>query len=113
MRPEIRERFLAFQWELTRFADQLLFGESAPSASLAGLPAPADPAATAATFTDDQLVKFLSYLAQRVGNLEIDVRQVKQLQMALLQSPDASSSRSVKPPGLGDDDGDDDDVGDD
>lgn len=113
MRPEIRERFLAFQWELTRFADQLLFGESAPSASLAGLPAPADPAATAATFTDDQLVKFLSYLAQRVGNLEIDVRQVKQLQMALLQSPDASSSRSVKPPTSGDDDGDDDNVADD
>ena len=81
MRPEIRERFLAFQWELTRMADQLLFGESASAAPHLTLPAPeATP-----TFTDDQLVKFLSYLAQRVGNLEIDVRQVKQLQMALLQ----------------------------
>lgn len=81
MRPEIRERFLAFQWELTRMADQLLFGETATVAPHRALPTPE----TASTFTDDQLVKFLSYLAQRVGNLEIDVRQVKQLQMALLQ----------------------------
>ncbi|HEX8731400.1 MAG TPA: hypothetical protein VF725_05010 [Ktedonobacterales bacterium] len=80
MRPEIRERFLAFQWELTRMADQLLFGEVAPLA----LP-PAG--ATAPTLTDEQLARFLSYLAQRVGNLEIDMRQVKQLQMALLESP--------------------------
>lgn len=80
MRPEIRERFLAFQWELTRMADQLLFGEVAPLA----LP-PAGGAAP--TLTDEQLARFLSYLAQRVGNLEIDMRQVKQLQMALLESP--------------------------
>lgn len=80
MRPEIRERFLAFQWELTRMADQLLFGEVAPLA----LP-PAGGAA--ALLTDEQLARFLSYLAQRVGNLEIDMRQVKQLQMALLESP--------------------------
>lgn len=87
MRPEIRERFLAFQWELTRLADQLLFGEVAASAAEKSLPAPAD---APSAFTDEQLVKFLSYLAQRVGNLEIDMRQVKQLQMALLQGPDAS-----------------------
>ncbi len=86
MRPEIRERFLAFQWELTRFADQLLFGELAVSASGASSPALTDTSDTT-TFSDEQLVKFLSYLAQRVGNLEIDMRQVKQLQMALLQAP--------------------------
>ena len=83
MRPEIRERFLAFQWELTRLADQLLFGDVATSAERS-LPS-GDSAAP--TFTDEQLLKFLSYLAQRVGNLEIDMRQVKQLQMALLQAP--------------------------
>ena len=94
MRPEIRERFLAFQWELTRLADQLLFGEVAASASSAALPAPADDAASP-MFSDDQLVKFLSYLAQRVGNLEIDMRQVKQLQMALLQSPDAVETPAI------------------
>lgn len=86
MRPEIRERFLAFQWELTRLADQLLFGDAAVPAERA-LPS-ADSATPA--FTDDELVKFLSYLAQRVGNLEIDMRQVKQLQMALLQAPASS-----------------------
>lgn len=91
MRPEIRERFLAFQWELTRLADQLLFGEmsaSASGASDAALPAPVDPMNPAA-LSDEQLIKFLGYLAQRVGNLEIDMRQVKQLQMALLQSPES------------------------
>lgn len=91
MRPEIRERFLAFQWELTRLADQLLFGEVAASAAVSperALPSPTD-GATPTTFTDEQLVKFLSYLAQRVGNLEIDMRQVKQLQMALLQAPES------------------------
>ena len=87
MRPEIRERFLAFQWELTRLADQLLFGEISASASGAALSAPMD-ATNPATLSDEQLVKFLGYLAQRVGNLEIDMRQVKQLQMALLQSPE-------------------------
>lgn len=98
MRPEIRERFLAFQWELTRFADQLLFGEAASSSALAGLPAPSASAGSpgaASPLSDDQLVAFLSYLAQRVGNLEIDVRQVKQLQMALLQSPDGSTPRAL------------------
>jgi hypothetical protein len=93
MRPEIRERFLAFQWELTRFADQLLFGEMGSASALAGLPAPA--AGAAPQLSDDQLVAFLGYLAQRVGNLEIDVRQVKQLQMALLQSPDVSTPRAL------------------
>ncbi len=91
MRPEIRERFLAFQWELTRMADQLLFGESASTSPHRALAAPE----AAPTFTDDQLVKFLSYLAQRVGNLEIDVRQVKQLQMALLQPSSDDESASV------------------
>ena len=95
MRPEIRERFLAFQWELTRLADQLLFGEltsGAASATAIG-PASGESATTAANaLSDDQLVKFLSYLAQRVGNLEIDMRQVKQLQMALLQSPDPAET---------------------
>lgn len=92
MRPEIRERFLAFQWELTRMADQLLFGD--PAASLGSSQARALPPAgeSSAAFTDDQLVKFLSYLAQRVGNLEIDMRQVKQLQMALLQPPESDSA---------------------
>ena len=92
MRPEIRERFLAFQWELTRMADQLLFGELAatPVAPERALAAAGDSAPPA--LTDDQLVKFLSYLAQRVGNLEIDMRQVKQLQMALLQAPDTLDS---------------------
>lgn len=94
MRPEIRERFLAFQWELTRLADQLLFGEAAASAPGGALPAPANVGAPA-TFSDDELVKFLSYLAQRVGNLEIDMRQVKQLQVALLQSPDAAEAPAI------------------
>ena len=83
MRPEIRERFLSFQWELTRLADQLLFGDSSVPAERT-LPAADGPAPA---FSDEELVKFLSYLAQRVGNLEIDMRQVKQLQMALLQAP--------------------------
>jgi hypothetical protein len=90
MRPEIRERFLAFQWELTRLADQLLFGDAVAPAERAL--APAEGAAPA--FTDEQLAKFLSYLAQRVGNLEIDMRQVKQLQMALLQAPAASVAQN-------------------
>jgi hypothetical protein len=94
MRPEIRERFLAFQWELTRLADQLLFGEVAASAPSAALPAPADDAAPT-MFSDDQLARFLSYLAQRVGNLEIDMRQVKQLQMALLQTPDTVEAPAI------------------
>ena len=94
MRPEIRERFLAFQWELTRMADQLLFGELAPSSVTPGRALATTDEAVAPALTDDQLVKFLSYLAQRVGNLEIDMRQVKQLQMALLQAPNISDSAS-------------------
>lgn len=94
MRPEIRERFLAFQWELTRMADQLLFGELAPSSVTPGRALATTDEAAAPALTDDQLVKFLSYLAQRVGNLEIDMRQVKQLQMALLQAPNISDSAS-------------------
>lgn len=98
MRPEIRERFLAFQWELTRFADQLLFGELAVSAPGASSPALTDTSDTT-TFSDEQLVKFLSYLAQRVGNLEIDMRQVKQLQMALLQAPEVPEVPEVSDKG--------------
>ncbi len=93
MRPEIRERFLAFQWELTRMADQLLFGELASSTSSGHALPSAD--STSASLTDEQLVKFLGYLAQRVGNLEIDVRQVKQLQMALLQAPESAAPRDT------------------
>ena len=92
MRPEIRERFLAFQWELTRMADQLLFGELAPSSATSARALATTDEAAAPALTDEQLVKFLSYLAQRVGNLEIDMRQVKQLQMALLQAPSISDS---------------------
>ncbi|HZC04706.1 MAG TPA: hypothetical protein VE338_03625 [Ktedonobacterales bacterium] len=92
MRPEIRERFLAFQWELTRLADQLLFGEIASSPASAMAVGPGADGVNPASLSDDQLVKFLSYLAQRVGNLEIDMRQVKQLQMALLQAPDQTDA---------------------
>jgi len=105
MRPEIRERFLAFQWELTRMADQLLFGELAsPAPGSHALPGAE---AAPASLTDEQLVKFLGYLAQRVGNLELDVRQVKQLQMALLQAPvqtpEASAPRHAAPSDVSDD----------
>lgn len=92
MRPEIRERFLAFQWELTRLADQLLFGEVASSSANTMAIGPGVDGVNPASLSDDQLVKFLSYLAQRVGNLEIDMRQVKQLQMALLQAPDQADA---------------------
>ncbi len=59
MRPEIRERFLAFQWELTRLADQLLFGELTSAAASAMAIGPAsgeNGATTAAALSDDQLV---------------------------------------------------------
>lgn len=88
MRPEIRDRFLAFQWELTRLADRLLFGEVEAEASP---PAVRRGASAAPPLTDDQLMSFLSHLAQRVGNLEIDLHQVRRLQLALLEAaPDDS-----------------------
>ena len=88
LRPEIRERFLAFQWELTRLADRLLFGEPLASeskllASPATSPAPRN---STKSLSDDELLAFLQYLARRVGALEIDVTQVKRLQVALLEA---------------------------
>jgi hypothetical protein len=88
LRPEIRERFLAFQWELTRLADRLLFGESLATdskqlASPATTPALRNPTKT---LSDDELLAFLQYLARRVGALEIDITQVKRLQVALLEA---------------------------
>ncbi len=87
LRPEIRERFLAFQWELTRLADRLLFGESNESETR-GLTYSGSPNRDVVghPLSDDDLVRFLHYLARRVGALEIDVSQVKQIQMALLGS---------------------------
>lgn len=87
LRPEIRERFLAFQWELTRLADRLLFGEFADTPSRATTPRIASPAVGGRTaLSDEDLLTFLHYLARRVGALEIDVSQVKRLQTALLAS---------------------------
>lgn len=90
LRPEIRERFLAFQWELTRLADRLLFGEPHMK-DTRGLIKSDSPSESlnrdgARQLSDDELMRFLQYLARRVGALEIDVSQVKQIQMALLGS---------------------------
>lgn len=94
LRPEIRDRFLAFQWELTRLADRLLFGE-APSADTQR-PAwlEAQSRASSHALSDDDLLKFLGYLARRVGALEIDMTQVKQIQMALIGSESGASLAS-------------------
>lgn len=95
LRPEIRERFLAFQWELTRLADRLLFGETAVSS----VPALSTQAATSRghqSLSDDDLLVFLQYLARRVGALEIDVSQVKRLQLALMGG-DADIATSLTP----------------
>jgi hypothetical protein len=97
LRPEIRERFLTFQWELTRLADRLLFGEGSAdggaSASLmraSNLNYGASVAPHGSpTLTDDEMLRFLQYLARRVGSLEVDVAQVKQIQMALLSGEDS------------------------
>lgn len=84
LRPEIRERFLAFQWELTRLADRLLFGE-APGSETKRLAMPVTaPRSSSQALSDDDLLAFLQYLARRVGALEIDMTQVKRLQLALL-----------------------------
>jgi hypothetical protein len=100
LRPEIRERFLTFQWELTRLADRLLFGEvdtaGAANASMtraanfnyAASPTPH----SAPTLTDDEMLRFLQYLARRVGSLEVDVAQVKQIQLALLSGEDSAGA---------------------
>lgn len=98
MRPEIRDRFLAFQWELTRLADRLLFGEVASESQYA-LPAPTAviPAAAADAnpplLNEEQLAAFLDFLARRVGSLEIDMQQIKRWQLALLQ-PEADHGAS-------------------
>lgn len=100
MRPEIRERFLAFQWELTRLADRLLFGEVASEAqpvllaSTAGVPA-LTARSPLPSLNEDQLAAFLDFLARRVGSLEIDMQQLKRWQLALLQ---AEADRE-EPPG--------------
>ena len=91
MRPEIRERFLAFQWELTRLADRLLFGEVASEPEYTFLASSAAvPALTTGShlpsLNEDQLIAFLDFLARRVGSLEIDMQQIKRWQLALLQS---------------------------
>jgi len=91
MRPEIRERFLAFQWELTRLADRLLFGEVASEPQHA-VSAPTTAVSTVAasshlpSLNEEQLTTFLDFLARRVGSLEIDMQQIKRWQLALLQS---------------------------
>lgn len=95
MRPEIRDRFLAFQWELTRLADRLLFGEVASESQYALPAASSIVPATASravppALNEEQLVVFLDFLARRVGSLEIDMQQIKRWQLALLQAePDS------------------------
>ncbi|MGZ3598993.1 MAG: phage antirepressor N-terminal domain-containing protein [Ktedonobacterales bacterium] len=91
MRPEIRDRFLAFQWELTRLADRLLFGEVTSEPQYALLAPTAAVATIAAnshlpSLNEEQLATFLDFLARRVGSLEIDMQQIKRWQLALLQS---------------------------
>lgn len=91
MRPEIRDRFLAFQWELTRLADRLLFGEvtSEPQHALLAPTAAVSPIAPNShvpSLNEEQLATFLDFLARRVGSLEIDMQQIKRWQLALLQS---------------------------
>lgn len=85
LRPEIRERFLAFQWELTRLADRLLFGElSSGETALTRTDAPTRELKR--PLSDEELLTFLQFLARRVGALEVDVSQVKRIQLALLES---------------------------
>ncbi|MGZ3583709.1 MAG: phage antirepressor N-terminal domain-containing protein [Ktedonobacterales bacterium] len=91
MRPEIRDRFLAFQWELTRLADRLLFGEVTSEPQHALLAPTAAVSTIAAnshlpSLNEEQLATFLDFLARRVGSLEIDMQQIKRWQLALLQS---------------------------
>ncbi|HEX9036275.1 MAG TPA: hypothetical protein VF808_04730 [Ktedonobacterales bacterium] len=87
LRPEIRERFLAFQWELTRLADRLLFGESTSGEPLTI--ARAGPREPRRGLSDDELLTFLQFLARRVGALELDVSQIKRIQLALIEPHEA------------------------
>lgn len=94
LRPEIRERFLAFQWELTRLADRLLFGEASVS-EMKRLATPmTTPRNSSQALSDDDLLAFLQYLARRVGALEIDMTQVKRLQLALLGADSQDDNRN-------------------
>jgi hypothetical protein len=93
LRPEIRERFLAFQWELTRLADRLLFGEAPVSQTKRPAISTAAPRNGAQALSDDDLLAFLQYLARRVGALEIDMTQVKRLQLALLGAGSQDENR--------------------
>jgi hypothetical protein len=93
LRPEIRERFLAFQWELTRLADRLLFGEAPVSQTKRPAISSAAPRNGSQALSDDDLLAFLQYLARRVGALEIDMTQVKRLQLALLGAGSQDENR--------------------
>ncbi len=96
LRPEIRERFLAFQWELTRLADRLLFGESSTN-DTRQLTSAMTTRSSQQTLSDDDLLTFLQYLARRVGALEIDMAQVKRLQLALLGADQETIAAPGKP----------------
>jgi hypothetical protein len=93
LRPEIRERFLAFQWELTRLADRLLFGETSAT-DAKGITGSASHGSGRA-LSDDDLLNFLQYLARRVGALEIDMTEVKHIQMALLGAESEKERESL------------------
>lgn len=94
LRPEIRERFLAFQWELTRLADRLLFGEISATipADSQALTRPGAPLRDSRRpLSDEDLLTFLQFLARRVGSLEMDVSQIKKIQEALLIGGDSGA----------------------
>ncbi len=95
LRPEIRERFLAFQWELTRLADHLLFGEPATSEKKQ-LVGTVTAQRGGQALSDDELLAFLQYLSRRVGALEIDIAQVKRLQHALLGAESTGLPQPMK-----------------
>lgn len=94
MRPELRERFLAFQWDLTRLADHLLFSETdTDMAHDLGSASVGMRATHPSSHVDGaQLAALLDYLARRVGTLELDMRQLKQWQVALITGDDRQRS---------------------
>jgi hypothetical protein len=102
LRPEIRERFLAFQWELTRLADRLLFGEAStarPADSQAVARLGASHRESRRPLSDEDLLSFLHFLARRVGTLEMDVSQVKKIQAAILGAGDSDAGAQRLLPG--------------